>query len=169
MLFRSGKSMLEGESASFVNSAGGRASTGQSRRDPRAALGQQQLQQVPAPAPLAPPHDGGLAEGDTAALAAQLAAGGDSAMRLQQILANLPVVGTAEQEAFPLHAALMRAALRQPHAVPTNPCQPASTEASHESSFHAICDCVSCTHSALELLHLHCDDRLTDHLPVLTQ
>lgn len=136
MLFLDGKSVLEGESASFVNSAGGRASTGQSRRDPRAALGQQQQhQQVPAPAPPAPPHDGGLAGGNTAALAAQLAAGGDSAMRLQQILANLPVVGTAGQKAFPLHAALMQAALQQPHAVPRNPGQPASNEASHESSF----------------------------------
>lgn len=93
--------MLEGEPASFLNSAGGRPSTGQTRRDPRAALGQQQ-QQVSAPAPPTGTHNGGLAEGDTAALAAQLAAGGDSALRLQQILANLPVVGTAEPKAFPL-------------------------------------------------------------------
>ena len=72
---------------------------GQSRRDPRAAMGQtaqqqqqQQQQQVPAPAPAAMAGDGALPEGNTAALAAQLAAGGDSAMRLQQILANLPMV-----------------------------------------------------------------------------
>ena len=71
---------------------------GQSRRDPRAAMGQaaqqqqQQQLQVPAPAPAAVAGDGALPEGNTAALAAQLAAGGDSAMRLQQILANLPMV-----------------------------------------------------------------------------
>ena len=77
--------------------AGARAQLGQSRRDPRAAMGQPpppQQQQVPSPALPAPAGDGRLPEGDTAALAAQLAAGGDSALRLQQILANLPMVRT---------------------------------------------------------------------------
>ena len=55
---------------------------------------QEQQGQVSAPAPSAPAGDGRLPEGNTAALAAQLAAGGDSAMRLQQILANLPMVST---------------------------------------------------------------------------
>lgn len=52
----------------------------------------QEQEQVPAPAPSALAGDGRPPEGNTAALAAQLAAGGDSAMRLQQILANLPMV-----------------------------------------------------------------------------
>ncbi len=53
---------------------------------------QQEQEQVPSPAASAPAGDGRLPEGNAAALAAQLAAGGDSAMRLQQILANLPMV-----------------------------------------------------------------------------
>ena len=55
---------------------------------------QQEQEQVPAPATSAPAGDGRLPEGNAATLAAQLAAGGDSAMRLQQILANLPMVST---------------------------------------------------------------------------
>lgn len=42
-----------------------------------------------------------LPGGNTAALAAQLAAGGDSAMRLQQILANLPMVGIFHKSHIP--------------------------------------------------------------------
>ena len=53
---------------------------------------QHEQEQVPAPATSAAAGDGRLPEGNAAALAAQLAAGGDSAMRLQQILANLPMV-----------------------------------------------------------------------------
>ena len=60
-----------------------------------------QQQQVPSPARSSPAGDGRLPEGDTAALAAQLAAGGDSAMRLQQILANLPMVSTLGGPAHP--------------------------------------------------------------------
>ena len=40
----------------------------------------------------APPPDSRRPDGDAAALAAQLAAAGDSALKLQQILANLPMV-----------------------------------------------------------------------------
>ena len=64
-------------------------------RDPQGSLGPPQptpQQHASAGNAGAPPPDSRRPDGDAAALAAQLAAAGDSALKLQQILANLPMV-----------------------------------------------------------------------------